>query len=304
MGSGFTNDIMHAENVDFSGGFPPEAKVISDGQLLIGATASPNIRVNTLTPGPGVSITNGSGSITIGLSGGSTGIDSISMQTGTSPVLPDSNGLVTFNGSVVAAGTNPVRTNGTAATTMALQIQTSQAIAATDATKIGLCNFNSAQFSVDANGFVSTSGTGIPNTITGDSGGALSPTAGNWNILGGPGITTSGSGSTLTINSVVFTDQGSSTSVTSDSGSFATAAITLTLPAAPAQGDLVEFVCTTASALVVDAPSTHLIRIGNQVSSAGGTATSNAIGDSLKLRYRASTTTWHAISVIGTWTLA
>lgn len=38
------------------------------------------------------------------------------------------------------------------------------------------------------------------DTITGDAGGALSPTAGNMNILGGTGISTSGAGSTLTIN--------------------------------------------------------------------------------------------------------
>lgn len=41
-------------------------------------------------------------------------------------------------------------------------------------------------------------GTTVGKTITGDSGGALSPTAGNWNLLGSGSITTSGSGSTLT----------------------------------------------------------------------------------------------------------
>ena len=39
----------------------------------------------------------------------------------------------------------------------------------------------------------------VGKTITGDTGGALSPTAGNWNILGSHGINTSGSGSTLTV---------------------------------------------------------------------------------------------------------
>lgn len=42
-------------------------------------------------------------------------------------------------------------------------------------------------------------GSYVGKTITGDSGGALSPTAGNWNILGDGSITTSGSGSTLTV---------------------------------------------------------------------------------------------------------
>ena len=40
----------------------------------------------------------------------------------------------------------------------------------------------------------------VGQTITGDAGGALSPTIGNWNLVGGAGLDTSGSGSTLTIN--------------------------------------------------------------------------------------------------------
>lgn len=90
----------------------------------------------------------------IKLSAGTQGVDLFAMQTGTTPIGPDSSGIVTFSGATVAAGTNPVRTDGTASTTMTLEVQTSQAIATTDATKIGLCNFNSAHFSCDANGFV------------------------------------------------------------------------------------------------------------------------------------------------------
>lgn len=103
----------------------------------------------------------------VSLVGGSLAVDSFQMQTGTSPVVPNGAGLVIFNGAVVAAGTNPVRTDGTGANTMALEVQISQALAATDATKIGLSNFNSAQFSVDANGFVSVkSGGFIWNDVT------------------------------------------------------------------------------------------------------------------------------------------
>ena len=135
----------------------------------------------------------------VGLLGGSEAIDSIAVQTGTSPILPTVAGLVTINGATVAAGTNPVRTDGTGANTMAVEVQISQAIAATDATKIGLSNFNSSYFTVDANGFVAPNGSGLIETITGNSGGAESPTGGNFNILGTGSITVAGSANTETV---------------------------------------------------------------------------------------------------------
>ncbi len=61
---GFANSVMYADNVRFDGGDWP-GQVTADGQLLIGSTAAPNIKVATLTAGPGINIANGSGSITI-----------------------------------------------------------------------------------------------------------------------------------------------------------------------------------------------------------------------------------------------
>lgn len=311
--AGFENDIMFAKNADFSQAdnqvVSESNGLISDGQLWIGRTATnaggTHIDVGTLTAGTGITITNGPGSITIGLAGGGLAIDSIAMQTGTTPVVPDAAGLWTFNGAVVAAGTNPVRTHGTGANTTALEVQVSQALAASDATKIGLSNFDSASFAVDANGFVTLSATGAGKTITGDSGGALSPTANNWNILGRSGSKTSGSGSTLTINSPPYSDQGGSTTVTLNSGSFATAAITLTTPATAGllDGDLLEFVATNG-VLVIQLASTQVAHLGNVATTAAGTLTSSATGDAICLRYQASTNDWWATSSIGIWTLA
>lgn len=45
---------------------------------------------------------------------------------------------------------------------------------------------------------IAVSGSSVGQTITGNTGGALSPTSGNWNIVGTGSTTTSGSGSTLT----------------------------------------------------------------------------------------------------------
>lgn len=227
---------------------------------------------------------------------------------GTDPVVPDGAGRITVTGAQVATGTigaNVIRTNSLAANTYTIEVQRSTAVAATDSTKNGVSHFDSADFTVDASGFVSLSGTS-EQTITGDTGGALSPTGGNWNILGGPGVTTTGSASTLTINSVVYTDQAASTALTRDSGAFCTngAGIIVDTPATPAQGELLEIVCTTANAVAVDAPATHFIRLGSLITSIGGTVTSTAIGDSLVLRFRTSDLTWYATSITGTWLVA
>lgn len=107
----------------------------------------------------------------VALTGGGAAIDSIGVDAtsggGTNPVLPTAGGLITVNGALVAAGTNPIRSVSTAANVYQIQVQTSQALASADSTKVGLSNFKNTDFSVDANGFVSSLGnmvmTGIIN---------------------------------------------------------------------------------------------------------------------------------------------
>lgn len=142
----------------------------------------------------------------------------------------------------------------------------------------------------------------LPTTFHTDSGNAI-PALNILNVLGGPGVTTSATGSTVTINSVVFTDS-TATTMAVDNGYFATAAGTYNLPATAVQGELIQIVCDTAGAVVVDAPANNFVRIGAVITSSGGTATSTAQGDSLTLRYRLSTLTWYATSSMGTWLTA
>lgn len=67
--SGIENDVLVIKNVnfDYTSNPPHNGIVSSDGQLLIGSTADPNIAMvaNTLTEGTGIEITNGPGTITI-----------------------------------------------------------------------------------------------------------------------------------------------------------------------------------------------------------------------------------------------
>lgn len=271
--SGFENDIVYAKNADFTQAdnqaVTESNGLVTNGQLWIGSTSTnaggTHINVGTLTSPLGtITIGYSSPNITIDLSGGSVGVDSIGVQTGTNPVVPTAAGLLTLNGAVVAAGTNPIRTDGTGANTLAVEVQISQAIASTDATKIGLCNFNSAQFSVDANGFVSIIVGGFPWS---DVSGAFSPLAQTGYFI------------------------------------TATATGTLPASPTQGQ-TIQFFVDHASQVLTLQATGSQIIRMGTVVSSAAGTAVSTQRGDSVELVYRASDTCWCAVDYNGTWVLA
>jgi len=86
----------------------------------------------------------------------------------------DANGDITFLGAVVANSTNstlgvvkPLYIKFNAANVEDWQIQVGAAIAATDITKTGLLAANSAQFTVDANGFLSLKGSSVNPPVLG-----------------------------------------------------------------------------------------------------------------------------------------
>jgi hypothetical protein len=107
----------------------------------------------------------------VSLLGGGQAIDSVAVDAntapGTNPVVPTALGLITVTGGQVAAGTttNVIRTISLAANTYTVQIQRSSAQATTTIGANGVSHFNSNQFSVDANGFVSLSVTGFTSIV-------------------------------------------------------------------------------------------------------------------------------------------
>jgi len=302
-------DIVFADNADFSGAdIPSQANGLQDdGQLWIGRTTVPvgetHVVVGNITSSS-LTVDFSDPNITIETNGGGAPVEEFILQSGTTPVVPNASGQVGFIGGIDVAGTNPIRSYGVSASQMAVVAQMSQAIAATDPTKIGLCNFDSADFTVDANGFVALAGGGAGQTITGDSGGALSPTAGNWNVLGRSGSKTRGSGSTITVDSPPFSQVGGSGTSVLNSGEFVTATATRTLPATAGliDGDLVIYYCTTANILTITANTGQTIRHGAGISSTGGTCVSTAIGDSITLRFDATAVSWRSVGSIGLWT--
>jgi hypothetical protein len=148
----------------------------------------------------------------------------------------------------------------------------------------------------------------VPLQFTTDSGIAV-PAANNLNVLGGSGVSTSGAGSTLTINVVndgfPWSDQAVSFAALPQNGYFCTAALTVSLPTAGlVTGSTIIIYVDTAAAVVLQAGAGQQIEISQTLSSVAGTATSTAQGNIVTLVYRTSDLTWHAISSAGSFTLA
>lgn len=66
MGSGFSNDVCVAKNFNTRDDGTKTATITADGQMMIGATAAPNVRAGFLSAGSGkISVSNGPGSVTL-----------------------------------------------------------------------------------------------------------------------------------------------------------------------------------------------------------------------------------------------
>jgi hypothetical protein len=78
MGSGFSNDTCVCKNFNTRDDGTKSAQITTDGQLLIGATAAPNVRVGTLTSiGGSVTITPGAGTIDLAANIGAVDINAL-----------------------------------------------------------------------------------------------------------------------------------------------------------------------------------------------------------------------------------
>lgn len=140
--------------------------------------------------------------------------------------------------------------------------------------------------------------------------GTATPSANNLNVLGGTGISTAGSGSTITINvqngGFTWIETSTSIPITAQQAVFCNAALTISLPATASIsiGSIVIIYADTSANVVIQANTGQFIEIGGSTSSAAGTATSNTQGSIVQLVFKPSDLTWHALSSVGTWTTA
>lgn len=148
----------------------------------------------------------------------------------------------------------------------------------------------------------------VGETITGNTGGALSPTAGNWNIVGGTGVSTAGAGSTLTINvtgggftwvDVTGTTQAMAinTGYVSDNAGL----VTLTLPTTAAFGSVISVVGKAAGGWTIAQNVGQQIVVGNVSTTAGvsGSVSSTNQSDTITLLCTTANSTFTRLNVNG-----
>lgn len=152
----------------------------------------------------------------------------------------------------------------------------------------------------------SISGSDVVETLTGNTGGAIPPSAGNINVIGSGSVTVSGdvgtstltisvSGSGLTWNSV----PGTSSSMTSNNGYVPQNAglTTLTLPATSAFGDYIAILGFGSGGWTIAQNAGQNIQIGSVSSTVGvgGSVSSQNRYDSLELICTVANTSWSAL---------
>jgi len=206
----------------------------------------------------------------VSLIGGGIALDEINVDsisgTGTNPVVPDGAGAVTFTGAQVAASAfaNVININSSLPNQYEAQIQRSSAVIAPNTAVNGVSHYDNTQFTIDADGFVQSLSSGV----------------------------------------FLWVDVAAPAALALDTGFFVTAAGAVTLPAGVANGDTVEIVDVIGGGVIVTASGADIIQIQAAPSSAGGTATTTGLGDSVRLKFRLADLTWYSTSTGGNWNLA
>lgn len=155
----------------------------------------------------------------------------------------------------------------------------------------------------------------LVETLTGNSGGAVGPTANNINILGSGSVNVVGNPgtSTLTISvtgeGIPWTVITANQTAAVNNGYFCNKAgtLALALPAASAVGDVIEVanINTATGVQFTQAAGQQIFfSTASTTSGATGTLTSSAVGDTLKMVCRTANLTWWVVSSIGNWTPA
>ena len=262
--------IMFADNCSFDGSQRGGA-MTTNGQLWIGSTIAPNVVLGTLTSPMGtVTIGYSSPNITLDVTGGSMAIEQVTVDGGQTIVPSGTPENITLTGNTVANATHAksVFINKNGANSASVDVQVSAAIASTNITRTGMSAFNSSQFTVDANGFVSST-TGSMTWVQISASQTLVKNTGYFCISPGGAL-----------------------------------ALALPTTASSTIGDLIEVTLDGATSWTITQAAGQQIRFSSSQSTlgAGGSIASTAQGDTIKLVYQASGK-WNVITAIGNLTV-
>ncbi len=150
-------------------------------------------------------------------------------------------------------------------------------------------------------------------TLTGNSGGAVPPTAGNINVIGSGSVNVVGNPgtSTLTISmsggGISWSTIGAGQTLAVDHGYICTAGGTLSLllPPTSSVGNIIEITLDGSTGFTITQGAGQQIRIGNLSTTSGvtGTLSSTQQGDSLKMVCSVANLKWNVLSEMGNLTV-
>lgn len=266
---------------------------LTNGQLIIGQTAGAPAAA-TLTEGTGIDITNGANSITIAfdITEVATIADTFSTDSGSAQPALNTLNIVGGEGIDTSGATDTVTISGEDASD----------------TNKGIASFVSADFSVSS-GAVSLADT-VVKSVSSDSGSAT-PASHAFSIVGDNGISTSASGSTVTIDGsgvggggITWNEvTGTSQTAAVDNGYYTNNAslVTVTLPDTAAAGSVVRVAGKGAGGWRVAQNASEVIHFldTDTTTGTGGRLDSTGQYDAVELLCIVADTEWSVISSMG-----
>lgn len=134
----------------------------------------------------------------------------------------------------------------------------------------------------------STAGQPAAATLTAGTGVTITPGANSISIAASAGI-------------LIWTSTSGTFTAAIQNGYFLTAASTPTMPAAPAEGDMVAFVVDAAATITITANTGQKLRLASTLSATAGTCVTSLQGNTITFVYRSTGATWFSLSASGAW---
>ncbi len=126
-------------------------------------------------------------------------------------------------------------------------------------------------------------------------------------LTAGTGIAIVNGAGSITISAtssgMAWSDKSTDFTAVAENGYFIAGSCIATMPAAPANGDTIQFFVDGAFTVTVTANAGQTLKVSTVTSAVAGTAANIASGDAITFVYRSTNTRWEAVTVVGSWTV-